>query len=91
MMNPPLHDEEDIIKTAYALSNPTRLRIIRILQKQAMTISEIAVKLDQTEANASTQVKILEQAGIITAEYSSGQHGLKKMCSLAIDKIEIDL
>jgi predicted transcriptional regulator len=90
-MTTPLHDEEDIIKTAYALSSPTRLKIIRLLKKQAITISEIATKLDQTEANASAQVKILEQAGIITAEYAPGRHGLKKVCSLAVERLEINL
>jgi predicted transcriptional regulator len=90
-MNQPLQNENDIIKTAYSLSTTTRLKIIRLLKKQKMTISEIAAKLDQTEANASAQVKILEQAGIITAEYASGKHGLKKVCSLARNRIEIDL
>jgi DNA-binding transcriptional ArsR family regulator len=52
-MIPPLQNEDDIIKIAYALSTPTRLKIIRLLKKQAMTITEIATKLDQTEANAS--------------------------------------
>jgi predicted transcriptional regulator len=90
-MNSLLQNDDDIIKTAYALSNPTRLKIVRLLKKKSMTISEIASKLDQTEANASAQVRILEQAGIITAEYAPGQHGLKKICSVAIDKLEIIL
>ena len=90
-MTASLQNEEDIIKTAYALSNKTRLRIIRFLKKQKMTVSEIAAKLDQTEANASAQIKILEQAGIITAEYASGIHGLKKVCSIAVEILEIKL
>ena len=90
-MTTPLYDENNIIKTAYALSSKTRLKIIRLLMRQKMTITEIAAKLSQTEANASAQVKILEQAGIITAEYASGQHGLKKVCSLTVNRIEIDL
>jgi predicted transcriptional regulator len=87
----PLQNEDDIIKTAYALSSETRIKIIRILKKQKMTISEIAAKLNQTEANASTQVKILEKADIITVEYASGLHGLKKICSIEVDRLEINL
>ena len=90
-MNSPLLDDDDITKTAYALSSETRLKIIRLLKKQKMTITEIATKLDQTEANASAQVKILEQAGIITAEYASGIHGLRKVCSIAVERLEIIL
>ena len=86
-----LQNDDDIIKVTYALSNPTRLKIVRLLKKQALTISEIAAKLDQTEANASTQVRILEQAGVISADYAPGQHGLKKICSVVIDKLEIIL
>ena len=90
-MTLPLQNEEDIIKTTYALSSPTRLKIIRFLKNRKMMISEIAAKLDQTEANASAQVKILEQAGIITAEYAPGQRGLRKICGIKVDKLEIDL
>jgi predicted transcriptional regulator len=74
-MSHQLNNEDDIIRTAYGLPSPTRLKIIRLLKKQAMVISEIAAKLDQTDANVSAQVKILEQAGIITAEYAQNQHG----------------
>lgn len=56
-----------------------------------MTVSEIAAKFDQTETNASAQVKILEQAGIITAEHASGIHNLKKVCSIAVGRLEIKL
>ena len=90
-MSASLQNEEDIIKSAYALSSETRLKILKLLKKQKMTITEIAAKLEQTEANASVQIKILEQAGVITAEYASGQYGLKKVCSLSVDRIEIDL
>jgi predicted transcriptional regulator len=65
--------------------------MIKLLKKQVLAISEIAAKLDQTEANASVQVKILEQASIVAAEYAPGQHGLKKVCSIEVDRFESNL
>ncbi|MBD3159451.1 MAG: helix-turn-helix domain-containing protein [Candidatus Lokiarchaeota archaeon] len=83
---------DDIIAVGSALGTASRLKIIRLLQEEGpMMITEIAKRLDMTEANSSAQVKILEEVGIIEAEYEAGKHGLKKICSVKKNKIVFKL
>ncbi len=82
----------EIAEVAHALRTGSRIRIIRLLQKSGpLMITNIASKLNMTEANASAQVKILEKVGIITADYEPGEHGLRKLCRVAKNKLVIDL
>ncbi len=81
-----------IAKIAKALSNPTRLEIIKLLQGNGeMNITEIAAALEQTEANASAQVRILFEIGLIGQRVEPGRHGLSKYCTLIDDKIVLEL
>lgn len=77
---------EEIVK---ALSSKTRRNIIAQIQITPMDVSHIAAKLNMTEANISAQIKKLEKAGLINCEYSSGQHGVRKISSLKYNKLTI--
>ena len=48
-----------------------------------------STSLDMTEANISAQIKKLEKAGLIDCNYSSGQHGVRKISSLKYNKLII--
>ncbi|HUX99917.1 MAG TPA: ArsR family transcriptional regulator [Candidatus Deferrimicrobium sp.] len=73
-----------------ALASKTRLQILTNL-KQKMDVCETAKKMNQTEANISAQIKILEQARLITPRYEAGRHGVKKICEPNLDRIIINI
>ncbi|MFW9899378.1 MAG: ArsR/SmtB family transcription factor [Candidatus Thorarchaeota archaeon] len=77
---------EDIVK---ALSSQTRRQILQQIQTEPMDVSNIASNLGMTEANISAQIKKLEKAGLVICEYSSGQHGVRKISRLKYDEIKI--
>lgn len=76
---------------AKALSSQTRQKILQILNQKPMDVSRIAQILKQTEANVSAQIAILQKNGLVSCEYQSGLHGVRKVCSVAIKDISIDL
>ncbi|MHA1238806.1 MAG: ArsR/SmtB family transcription factor [Candidatus Odinarchaeia archaeon] len=83
--------DENIEKIAKALASSTRWDILKLLKDKKMDVSRIAEMLKQTEANVSAQIKILERAGLIKSHYEPGEHGVRKVCELAIDKIIIEI
>ncbi|MHA1594532.1 MAG: ArsR/SmtB family transcription factor [Candidatus Baldrarchaeia archaeon] len=87
-----LIEGDEVVKIAKALSSKTRWRIITLLRDKKKTdISRIAEALKQTEANISAQIKILEKAGIVKTHYEPGEHGVRKICELQLDRIVIKL
>ena len=81
--------DEEVPRVAKALSSQTRWRIISLLRDKSMDVSRIAEALKQTEANISAQVKILEQAGLLKSHYEPGEHGVRKVCELAVKQVII--
>ncbi|MCF2139141.1 MAG: helix-turn-helix domain-containing protein [Candidatus Lokiarchaeota archaeon] len=79
----------ELVKIAKALSSVTRQKILKELTMAAMDVSEIAAKLGQTEANISAQIAILQKAKLINCDYRPGGHGVRKVCSLSLEKLEI--
>ncbi|MFQ5831225.1 MAG: ArsR/SmtB family transcription factor [Candidatus Thorarchaeota archaeon] len=68
-----------------ALSSPTRLKILQLLLKEELDVTCIARALRMTDANASAQVKILLDSGLLECRYEPGMHGLKKLCRNHVD------
>ena len=87
-----INSDEQIEQIVKALSSQTRRNIIREIQSESelgLDVSNIASKLGMTEANISAQIKKLEKAGLIKCDYSSGQHGIRKISTLKYDKLTI--
>ena len=85
-----LHVEnEEINKVAKALSSATRVKILRLTAEKDIDVSRIAGLLNQTEANISAQIKILEQANLLVSRYEPGMHGVRKICSTKVDTVSI--
>ncbi len=82
---------EDISKVSKAIGSTTRWEILKILKERKMDVSRIAELLKQTEANISAQIKILERAGLVKSTYEPGEHGVRKVCELTVDRIVIDI
>ncbi len=58
---------EDLIKTLKALSDMTRLRIMKVLLERECCVCEIMQALDISQSRASRNLGILQDAGFLTA------------------------
>ncbi len=79
--------DEYILRVASALSNPTRLKILKLLLRTEADVGEVAELLGRSKANASAQIKKLEEAGLIESEYKPGNRGVRKVCKAPYRKI----
>jgi len=74
-----------------ALKSETRREIIKILRKEPMDVSRLAQALNQTEANISAQIQQLQKIGLVKSRYEPGEHGVRKICEVQVDRIVIEL
>ncbi len=56
---------KDFIKVMKALSDPNRIKIIKILQHKMMCVCELRAALDVAQPTVSKHLKILEEAGLV--------------------------
>ena len=84
-----IESDDHIEKIVKALSSRTRRKILQYIQDDPMDVSDIASSLSMTEANISAQIKKLEEAGLITCDYSSGAHGVRKLSKLRFNRLVI--
>lgn len=61
---------EQFIKVMNALSDPIRLKIVKMLQHKPLCVCEIQKALDITQPTASRQLKTLEDAGLTESRKS---------------------
>ena len=53
------------IKVMKAVSDPSRVKILKMLQRRMMCVCEIQAALKTAQSTASKHLKILEEAGLI--------------------------
>ena len=58
---------DDLIKTLKALSDATRIRIMKVLLERECCVCEIMQALDISQSRASRNLSILQGAGFLTA------------------------
>jgi ArsR family transcriptional regulator len=56
----------EFIKVMKALSDPNRVKMIKLLQRRVLCVCEIQMSLGLAQSTASKHLKILEEAGLIT-------------------------
>lgn len=61
---------DQLIKVMKALSDPSRIKIIKMLQHKPMCVCEIQKALDIPQPTASRQLRILEDAGLAMSQKS---------------------
>ncbi len=59
---------DQFVKVMKALSDPSRLKIIKMLQHKPMCVCEIQKALDIPQPTTSRQLKILEDAGLAVSQ-----------------------
>ena len=56
---------KSFIKVMKALSDPNRVKIVKMLQHKTMCVCELRASLEISQPNASKHLKILEEAGLV--------------------------
>jgi len=56
----------DFIKVMKALSDPNRVKMVKLLQRRVLCVCEIQEALGLGQSTTSKHLKILEEAGLIT-------------------------
>ncbi|HJA92109.1 MAG TPA: winged helix-turn-helix transcriptional regulator [Candidatus Eisenbergiella merdipullorum] len=75
-----------------ALGSDIRIAIVEILLDEPdMSMNELATRLDITAGALTGHVKKLEECGVLKVSVEGTGHGNVKRCSVALDKILIDL
>ena len=75
-----------------ALDSDIRIGILdELLQKGELNLAYFAKRFDVSNGAITAHVKKLHAAGLIDISTSSGVRGTQKICSLATDKIIVDL
>ena len=77
----------NLARVAQAMSNETRARIMEILAKRPEGLDAIAEEIGQSKANVSSQIRKLEEAGIVEPKYQPGSRGIKKLVALKVKAI----
>ncbi|MHA1961547.1 MAG: ArsR family transcriptional regulator [Candidatus Thorarchaeota archaeon] len=86
-----VNDSLRVEKIAKALTNPTRVKILRLLSGAELSVTEVAAAINMTEANASAQINILLNLDLLECRFTTGIHGLKKLCRTKVKQITIDI
>jgi ArsR family transcriptional regulator len=59
---------KEFVKVMKALSDPNRVRLLKLLQKRKMCVCEIRAALGIAQPTVSKHLKILEDAGLVSRE-----------------------
>ena len=83
-----MDDIEQLAETFKALSDPTRLRLVKLLSKceceGALCVTALAHTLGVTQSAVSQHLRVLRQAGLVRGE----RHGYFVHYSLDRDRLE---
>ncbi len=75
-----------------ALSSPTRMKIVELLQQtNSMNMDTLSKALNISNGALTAHVKKLADCGIITVKLQSVGHGTQKLCMLGESKVVVDL
>jgi len=76
-----------IARVASALANETRAKIIELLVDGPKDLDFIAREIKQSKANISSQIRRLEEVGLVSSIYQPGERGIKKFVELKVNTL----
>lgn len=83
---------DDGLELFKALGSDIRINILKLLLKEKeLSMNEIAACLGITNGALTSHIKKMEENGLIKVAVERGTHGNQKLCSIAIDKILIEV
>jgi len=81
-------DPEERPEVLRGLASPVRVRILRLLHRGVgVNVNDIAAALDLPQSTVSSNLQVLEAAGLIRAETQKGRKGNQKLCFSAFDEV----
>lgn len=81
MLKTGFSSKEEMIRVCHALSTDVRVAILELLKNNNLSVIEISNQLDIPFSTASSNVKVLENAGLLITELHPGKRGVVKVCS----------
>jgi DNA-binding transcriptional ArsR family regulator len=69
----------DCIVALKALGEENRLRMLRLLFKEPLSVNEISERLNATQYNVSKHLRIMREAGLLETE----KHGQQRLYTVA--------
>lgn len=84
-------DRENAYAILKSLASKVRLNILDLLKDKKLNVSDIAEKLGIPQSTVSTNLKFLEEAGLVKVEIASGRKGAQKLCSPCYEEIVFQL
>lgn len=86
-----LDDDETLALIGKALSSNVRIQMLKLLTRQERNVNEISERLSIPQSSAAANVKILEEAGLITSRLQTATRGQMKVCRAAVEELTIRL
>ncbi len=81
-------DPEEGFEVLKALASEARVKILKILHgKQGMNVNDIAAALDLPQSTVSSNIQMLEDAGLIRTQSQRAKKGNQKICSSTFDQV----
>ena len=81
-------DPEDGIDVLKAFASPARVRVLKLLHTHgAMNVNEIAQALDLPQSSVSSNIQMLEDAGLVRTETQRAKKGNQKICHTLFDEV----
>ncbi|WP_375452705.1 ArsR/SmtB family transcription factor [uncultured Devosia sp.] len=81
-------DPEEDFEVLRGLASTIRVRILKLLHVHGpMNGNDIAEKLDLPQSTVSTNIQILEEAGLIRTETQKARKGNQKICHSTFDEV----
>ncbi len=78
-------------RVADALSGETRILILKKLAEKEADVADLAEALNHSKANISSQIRKLEEAGLVKSVYKPGKRGIKKIVQRTVGEVRIYL
>lgn len=83
---------DDGLELFKALGSDMRIEILKLLlENKQMSMNQIATALDITGGALTGHIKKLESCGLITTTNESAGHGNQKICTIATNRILVDI
>lgn len=81
-------DPEERPEVLRGLASPVRVQILKLLHRgTGVNVNDIADALALPQSTVSTNLQILEEAGLIRTETQKGRKGNQKVCFSAFDEV----
>jgi predicted transcriptional regulator len=74
-----------------ALASESRARIMELLADRDMNINELAQTMGLAQPSISKHIQILEEAGLVIADYQARAQGMQKRCRRTYDRLVVEM